>query len=173
MSDQNIRIRIWFLEEVCLQSTPKMASDGAVAMSSGSSLHIRDPGIWKVRSPTAERLKVGTTKRLVLADRKARLLGGAATRTKGQRYGGDMPCIRLVQRIWSPTSRLKSIKASNSKIASVHSLGSWAYVCAACGKYLMSQNKQRNHNNYCRHGFCNLHSFRTKNTQLRSSIKLS
>jgi len=47
----------------------KIGSDGAVATSSGSSFHIRDPDTSKVRPPTAERLKVGTTKRLVLADR--------------------------------------------------------------------------------------------------------
>jgi len=53
----------------------KIGSDGAVATSSDSSFHVRDPKTWKVRPPTTECLKVGTTKRLVLADRTARRQG--------------------------------------------------------------------------------------------------
>ena len=45
----------------------KIGSDGAVATSLGS--YTWDPEKYKIRPPTAERLKVGTTKRLVLADR--------------------------------------------------------------------------------------------------------
>ena len=47
----------------------KIGSDGAVATSSGNSFHIRDPETRNVRPLTAERLKVKTTKQLVLADR--------------------------------------------------------------------------------------------------------
>ena len=38
----------------------------------GSSFHLRDPETWKVRPSTAERLKVGTIMRPVLADRRVR-----------------------------------------------------------------------------------------------------
>ena len=40
------------------------------------------------RTPTEERLKVGTTKRLMLADRRARQLGRSAARRKAPRYDG-------------------------------------------------------------------------------------
>jgi len=47
--------------------------------SSRSSFHICDAETWP---PTAERLKVGTTKQLVLADCRTRQLGKSAARTK-------------------------------------------------------------------------------------------
>ena len=42
-----------------------------------------------------ELLKVGTTMRLVIADRRARRLGRSAARTKGPRYGRATPYAEL------------------------------------------------------------------------------
>ena len=95
-----IRIsRYDFWKRYVFSQRQEIVSDGTIVTSSGNSFHIRDPETRKVRHfgyiPTAERLRVGSTKRLVLADCRARQLGRSATRTKGPRYDGAMPCRTL------------------------------------------------------------------------------
>jgi len=52
----------------------RLAVTASLQRLRGSSFHLRDPETWKVRPPTAERLKVGTSMRPVLADRRVRRL---------------------------------------------------------------------------------------------------
>jgi len=94
--NDNVRKRC--LEQKCCKRWRKVDRDGADITLSSRLFQMVGPAIGKARPLTVDSFTDGTSRRLVLAERRERRPGRSATRTSWLRYDGAVPWVALYMR---------------------------------------------------------------------------